>query len=117
MSTKYYALPKLNEKERQDIITLIQQDRIFEAKSAIQDEILIGRVVAKAQFIFYHNDWKYFDKSLSSLKNFIQNSYIGNEYGEQITHEAFWERVSLFKDGPVYGDEICFGLVFSSQTS
>lgn len=116
MSTKYYALPKLSEQEKQDIITMIHKEQIVKAKSALERGILIGLGIAKAQFVFYHNDWKYFDKSLSSLKNFIENSYIANEYGEQISHKVFWDRVYLFKDGPVYGDEICFGLVFSKHT-
>ena len=109
MSTSYYALPKLDEKEKQGIITLIQQDRIVEAKFAFPDEVHLGRAIAKApQFIFNHNDWKYFNKSLSSLESFIQNAYIMDEYGTEFTVPAFWDRVYLYKDGPVYGDEIHF---------
>ena len=114
MSTKYYALPKVNEKERSEMIQSIQQGNIFQLKSILSREVIIGVGRAGAQFTFYHHDWRYFEKSEESLKAFLQNSYISDEYENESTFQAFWEKVEYSKNGRAFGDEIFSGLVFSN---
>ncbi|MEO0554254.1 MAG: hypothetical protein AAF149_13685 [Bacteroidota bacterium] len=116
MSTKYYALPKVNEKERSEMIQSIQQDKIFQLKNILSKEVIIGVGRVGAQFTFYHHDWRYFEKSVESLKAFLQNSYIRDEYENELTFEAFWKKVDQFKNGNIYGDEVFSGLVFSNDS-
>lgn len=93
MGTNYYTIPKLSDAQKEQVIEDVRNDRFTEALDKLPTPIHIGKSSAGWQFIFNHNDWKHFDKTLESLQNFIAQSEIEDEYGSPITSEEFWSMV------------------------
>lgn len=117
MGTNYYALRKLSDLDKQAVKDAVDAEDWLEVKRLMPSVVHIGKSSAGWQFLFNHDDWQYFEANLDSLKAFLQGSRIENEYGDNITHEAFWEMVDNKKGhkGDAYYHRY-FGLCFSSHT-
>lgn len=146
MGCNYYATPKLTKELKNKIKEQIDTDQIGRARKLIPERVHVGKSSAGWQFLFNHNNWEYFDKSLESLEAFLMACDIEDEYGEPISYKDFWDMVDAKKhliDGKEYyvnwdehnkdyktgkpyprpsyipndyGEEIHFGLRFSTYT-
>lgn len=99
MGTNYYAIPKVSPEEKEKILKAIYADQMLEAKRMIPERIHIGKSSSGWQFLFNHNNWEYFQKSLESLEKFLDGADIEDEYRTPITTKEFWEMVNSKKDG------------------
>jgi len=99
MGTNYslYKIPTWEELEK--IKSLIDEENLLEVKRIIPDKIHIGKSSSGWEFLFNHNDWKYFDKSKKSLKDFVSQCNIEDEYGRIISNDDFWNMVESKKGG------------------
>lgn len=132
MGCNYYARPKATQELKDKIITAVNVGDFKTAKGLMPDEIHIGKSSHGWKFIFNHNDWQYFGKSLESLELFLLACDIFNEYGAPISNESFWEMVEEKKNGmdnkayfnkypshhtgQAHEQEDHFGLFFSKNT-
>ena len=80
MGTNYYAITKESEK------------------------IHIGLSNNGWQFLFDHNDWKYFDKSKVAIEQFLSECNIVDEYGEKMDYLDFWNMVE-YKSGGINNEQ------------
>ena len=103
MGTNVYAIRKNLSKE---IIDLLQQKQSLQTYKEINDKIEenkihIGKRSAGWKFLFNHNDWKYYDYTEQSIKDFLKScDAIVTEYDEPLTVDEFWEKFVIdFKDG------------------
>jgi len=99
MGTNYslYKIPTWEELE--NIKSSIDEGNLIEAKRMMPDEIHIGKASNGWEFTFNHNNWQYFDKSKKSLKDFVSQCKIIDEYGQVISHDEFWKMVESKKGG------------------
>ena len=88
MGQNYYAIPKLNSRLKKKILEAVNSDDFMLAKKLIPEEIHIGKSSVGWKFLFNHNNWLYFSKSIESLKSFLLSSDIINQYGESITNDS-----------------------------
>ena len=117
MGTNYYTIPKLTEVKKSQIIEALNKEEFLKAKNLIPESIHIGKSSMGWQFIFNHNNWDHFSKSLNSLKEFISNNEIVDEYNSPLTTEEFWHLVKI--KGSLSRDpytELHFKLIFSDST-
>lgn len=118
MGTNYYAIKKISELEKEDIIKAIRDDNYSVAIDLIPDKIHVGKSSAGWAFLFDHNNWMYFDKNKESVNNFLSECKIFDEYGSQCNLNDFWKMVhnkSKLGKETQYG-EIIDGLNFSFST-
>lgn len=134
MGTNYYAIPKVSECDKKEIIEEINKGRWDNVRRMMPKVVHLGKSSGGWKFMFNHNNWNYFEKSFESMKYFIDNSEIEDEYGNKITPEDFWKLVEFKKDGidnkeyykrhasflnmatKNYHQEDHFGLFFSDST-
>lgn len=105
MGTNYYFIPKhdelaeiqkahelVDERRWNDLIDFIEND--------ITEKIHIGKSSMGWQFLFNHNNGKYYAKTRKSIDDFIRGEgNLVDEYGENITPDDFWNIVDNHKDG------------------
>jgi hypothetical protein len=103
MGTNYYAIPKVKMEEWQNkrskslkeagsmkgLIPLIKA--YYDDKKP--QRIHVGKSSCGWKFLFNHNDWKYFEKTQESLKEFLSGCHLIDEYEREIGHDEFWEKV------------------------
>lgn len=107
MGTNFYCIPKCERKnslknisndlinyiEKNDFINNDEVDRYIEAmKSCLPKEIHLGKRSAGWQFLWDFNNWKYYKDNLDSIKEFLKDKIIYNEYGEQFTIDEFFNK-------------------------
>lgn len=93
MGCNYYAIPKATNELKDKIISAVQLGEMRIAKDLIPDEIHIGKSSFGWKFLFNHNDWQYFEQSEESLKSFLSNCDIHDEYHRPIAYDDFWKMV------------------------
>lgn len=96
-SQDYEELENLAKKHDQEgIISWIQKrQNKFEAA-----KIHLGKSSYGWQFIFNHNNWKYYDYTKESITRFLEaTTYICDENDHIITIEDFWKLVESKKEG------------------
>lgn len=108
MGTNYYLrrnipLPKLERLKKLVNPKDIYSSKLQEALNEFQ-EIHIGKSSYGWQFLFDHNNWKYYDKTKDSINQFISDELLKggqfvNEYDEEVTLKDFWDIVESKKDG------------------
>lgn len=118
MGTNYYAIPKLEDIQKQAIIKAIEDNDFLKVKRLNPKEIHIGKSSMGWEFLFNHNDWKYFH-DLESLNLFLSSCKIYDEYDEEIPLDEFWSMVNI-KMGKTkslgQSGFVNFGLNFASTT-
>lgn len=112
MGTNFYFIPKMSDKDIQDI--LISAKKLAESKDysdleelknkayKVVTEIHLGKRSAGWQFLWNHNDLKYYNPDLKSIQKFLKETEgsITDEYGEIYTYEQFFEEIRdwLYED-------------------
>ncbi len=89
---------------KQKMLRAVECDDFQELRGLIPANVHIGKSSAGWKFVFNHNNWEYWDKTLESMCEFLKNSDIENEYGVPITYDEFWSRVKA-TDGMIDGKE------------
>ena len=117
MGTNYYAIPKVDEATKIKMHEAIDRNDFDAVKRMTPETVHIGKSSFGWAFIFNHHNWEHFGKELLFIKGFLNECQIVNEYGDQITHDGFWELVENKKDlkTGTYC-EIHFGHAFSTST-
>lgn len=110
MGTNYYVINKISDYEKEKAIKLIKEGKISEARDIIcsEDKIHIGKSSGGWKFLFNHNNWEYFKKDIDSLKSFLSDNEIVDEYGHPISSDEFWKMVKAKEkglDGDKYRDQ------------
>lgn len=98
MGTNYYAIPIIDDETKRSVIDALNKNDFERARNLIPHRIHIGKSSIGWKFVFNHHDWVYF-YSLESLKDFLSKCRIIDEYGRDISNEAFWKLVESKKDG------------------
>jgi hypothetical protein len=63
------------------------------------EKIHVGKSSSGWKFLFNHNNWQYFNKTLEDLELFLKSHCLIDEYDTKITYEDFWERVKYKENG------------------
>lgn len=123
MGCNYYAKIKLTDELETQLIEAVKNHDFEKIKMLMPTNIHIGKSSIGWQFLFNHNNWKYFDENIESLRYFLLNSEIKDEYDEVMPSEKFLAMVELqkrFKPNLKYNGEktgeMLFGLNFSTST-
>ena len=98
MGTNYYAVPKADDETKAKILEAIKQELWDEARSLMPDSIHIGKSSGGWQFLFNHNEWRYFEKTQASIAKFLSNCVIYDSYNENISPNDFWVMVDRKKE-------------------
>lgn len=102
MGTNYYIHKHIPEVIIKELKDLVNEDNIYDGtlQKALEDyqEIHIGKSSAGWQFLFNHNDCKYYEKTQKSIDKFLRKTIAEggkfvDEYGTEISVDAFWEMV------------------------
>lgn len=101
MGTNYYAIPKVSDEDSKRFKELASKEDWDTLKRELSstEEIHIGKSSSGWCFTFDHNNWDYFDKTAESVKSFINDSLIRDEYDRHITIDDFWKMVEAKKGG------------------
>jgi len=108
MSTNYYLRRKICPSKLKKIKGLVTEKNIYDGtlKEALEEfhEIHIGKSSAGWQFLFNHNEEKYYSKSYASINKFLQDAikeggHFVDEYGKEVSLTDFWEMVDSKKEG------------------
>lgn len=121
MGTNYYAIPKADDALKAEIKKAIDENDFEKARDLMPVKVHIGKGSIGWQFLFNHNDWKYFGKlrnGLDGIDEFLSERKIIDEYGTYIPVEEFWDYVNgkvNYKPDLTYGT-IEDGLNYSNST-
>lgn len=113
MGTNFYFIPKISDEDVQDILT--NAKKLAESKNYLDlkelkskvyktvTEIHLGKRSGGWQFLWNHNDLKYYNPDLKSIKEFLEENegIIYDEYGDFYTVEQFFNeeiKNCLYKD-------------------
>jgi hypothetical protein len=93
MGTNYYGMRIPTENDKIALKKAIDNNDFSELERLTPKQIHLGKSSAGWEFLFNHNDWKYFGQTFNEVKSFIQNCAIRNEYDEDVSFEDFWQMV------------------------
>lgn len=96
MGVNYYVCRKLSNDDKKKANELLENDKYAELIDFINDKsfkIHIGKQSCGWQFLFNHNDFKYYELNRNDIYNFLLKHEIVNEYGEIISNDDFWKMV------------------------
>jgi hypothetical protein len=104
MGTNYYSVNQPSHDEKKVMFGLILDDKYDELKNYVDettDEVHIGKSSAGWQFLFNHNNEKYYELNKDSIDKYLrrENRKIVDEYGVEISVDDFWKKVDEKKDG------------------
>lgn len=93
MGTNYYAIPRIDDKEKIAIKQAIDANDFELARNLLPNKIHIGKSSVGWVFIFNHHDWDHFEPRQEAVKDFLQKCQIIDEYGHSETFDEFWTLV------------------------
>lgn len=112
MGTNFYFIPKMSDEDVQDI--LLSAKKLAESKDysdleklkhrihRVVTAIHLGKRSAGWQFLWNHNDLKYYNPDLKSIQKFLQytEGTIKDDYGQVYTYEEFFKEIKdcLYED-------------------
>jgi hypothetical protein len=112
MGTNFYFIPKMSDEDVQDI--LLNAKKLAESKDysdleelknkvhKVVTEIHLGKISAGWQFLWNHNNLKYYNPDLESIQKFLKESdgIIKDEYNQVFSYEQFFEEIGdwLYED-------------------
>lgn len=108
MGTNYYLRRKIPLAKLKRIKDMVTEDNIYDGKLDSElnqfPEIHIGKSSAGWQFLFNHNNGKYYEKTQASINNFLKEEVARggkfvDEYGELQDIDDFWGFVMSKKNG------------------
>lgn len=124
MGTNYYFIPKMSDKDVQDILLSAKKlaeskdyldlDKLKHRINKVVTEIHLGKRSSGWQFLWNHNDLKYYNPNLKSIQKFLKETEgtIKDEYGEIYTYEQFFEEI---KDCLYEDDNHITGMVYDKK--
>lgn len=104
MGTNFYASGKIDTKCREKLMSHVErladcintqkswsdiEEVLCDIKDDYPERIHLGKCSAGWQFLWNSNNWKYFQPTLKSIKKFLKDKVIFDEYGEIFTLEQF----------------------------
>lgn len=112
MGTNFYFIPKMSDEDVQDILLSAKKlanskdysdlEKLKRRIHRVVTAIHLGKRSADWQFLWNHNDLKYYNPDLESIQKFLKETegVIKDEYGETYTYEQFFEEIKdcLYKD-------------------
>lgn len=113
MGTNFYFIPKMSVEDVQDI--LLSAKKLAESKDysdleklkhrihKVVTEIHLGKRSAGWQFLWNHNDLKYYNPDLESIQKFLKETEgtIKDDYGQVYTYEELFKEI----EGCLYEDD------------
>lgn len=108
MGTNYYAykIPAVSDEELDKLEELAKN---HDLKGIVEwndrnrfkaEEIHLGKSSCGWQFLFNHNDWKYYGYTQESIIDFMRScDYIADEYGTKISIDEFWDLIDKKRHG------------------
>lgn len=124
MGTNFYFIPKMSDEDVQDILLSAKKlaeskdyldlDKLKHRINKVVTEIHLGKRSAGWQFLWNHNDLKYYNPNLKSIQKFLKETEgtIKDEYGEIYTYEQFFEEI---KDCLYEDDNHITGMVYDKK--
>lgn len=106
MGTNYYRCKKITQKDKDEVIKLINNDDFDLAQeklSNIKNKVHICKSSCGWQICFDHNNGIYYTPCRENLDKFLRehDTYIEDEYGEKMTVDEFWEFVDTHNSNPI----------------
>lgn len=112
MGTNFYFISKMSDKDVQDILLSAKKlaeskdysdlDKLKHRINKVVTEIHLGKRSAGWQFLWNHNDLKYYNPDLESIQKFLKETEgtIKDDYGQIYTYEQFFEEIRncLYED-------------------
>lgn len=104
MGTNFYANGKIDTKCREKLMSHVErladcintqkswcdlEEVLYDIKGDYPERIHLGKRSAGWQFLWNCNGWKYYQPTLDSIKKFLKDKVIFDEYGEIFTVEQF----------------------------
>lgn len=94
MGVNFYVIKPIEEPRKKLFKNLLEKEEYETLSVALNQAMESKRIhIAKSslgwQMIFNHNDWKYYN-SLESLKKFIDDNILIDEYEGSVSPEEFW---------------------------
>ena len=104
MGTNFYASGKIDTKCRKKLMSHVErladgintqkswcdiEEVLYDIKGDYPERIHLGKRSVGWQFLWNCNNWKYFQPTLDSIKKFLKDKVIFDEYGEIFTLEQF----------------------------
>lgn len=135
MGTNFYFIPKMSYEDVQDI--LLSAKKLAESKdysdleelknriNKVSTEIHLGKRSSGWQFLWNHNDLKYYNPNLKSIQKFLKETegFIKDEYGEIYTYKQFFKEIKdcLYEDdyhitGTIYNKKHCIIQISGSKS-
>lgn len=93
MSCNYYAIPKISDRYKEEIIKAVKDGDLNLAMNLFPEKIHIGKHDISGVFLFNHNDWEYFEQTELSIREFIGGCQIVDEYNQNVELSEFWGMV------------------------
>ena len=94
----YYALINPDEELITDLHELLDNKMFEQLRDKLSDiikPIHIGKYISGFKFLFDHNDWNYFGKSINEMKQFLMKCSIIDDYdNSRYSFETFWDFVT-----------------------
>lgn len=104
MGTNFYFIPKISDEAISNILIKAKKldknrdysdvkDLYNELQNVLDTEIHLGKRSCGWQFLWNHNDLKYYQPNLESIQKFLKETEgtIKDEYGDTFTYEQFFE--------------------------
>ena len=104
MGTNFYASGKIDTKCREKLMSHVKrlaycinrqkswcdiEEVLCDIKDDYPERIHLGKRSAGWQFLWNSNGWKYYQPTLDSIRKFLKDKVIFDEYGEIFTLEQF----------------------------
>lgn len=104
MGTNYYAVKKLSNDKKKEMILLLENDKYDDFDKLYNSEIKkihLGKSSCGWKFLFNYNHFNFYQPTRESINEFLINNDITiyDEYGGKITVDKFWEMVDLKSGG------------------
>jgi hypothetical protein len=118
VSTNYYAIPKVDDEVKKQMKAAIDADDYVKLKELLPDKVHLGKSAGGWNFLFNHNDWRYFSNNEASIQWFLSNCALYDEYNHTVSLNEFWvmvENKKKLKPEMQYGF-VQNGLNFSNYT-
>lgn len=93
MSTSFYVTRKLSQEEIDKYKKLLDEQNIYELINSLPVEIEICHRAYGWQILWFAHNFKYFNRNAKSLFDFLKNSIITDEYGQQYSFEEFYKEI------------------------
>jgi len=101
MGTNYYAIPKITDEVKLELIQHVLNDEFEEVFDKMSIRYHIGKSSAGWTFLFNKTPLilNNIELGVGNYIDFLQDCYIENEYGESLTIDEFAEKLRATKDG------------------